>query len=84
MKLAFIGTANWDIYANDDGQLSAIAKPGNSAGSSHFGDRDHIKRLMDQGYFTGTATEHGLELMHGLHTSFLPNGGKYLSFYAIT
>lgn len=80
MKLAFIGTANWDIYDNGNGQLSAIAKPGNSAGNSHYGDRNHIKRLMDMGYFTGTATEHGLELMNGLHTRLMPNGVKFLSF----
>lgn len=80
MKLAFVGTSNWDIYDDGNGRLSAIAKPGSGASNSHYGDRDHIKRLMDHGYFNDTPTEYGLELMEGLHTRVLTNGVRFLSF----
>jgi hypothetical protein len=80
MTLVFIGSSNWDIYDGGKGRLSAIPKPGVDAGSSHFCDRDHIKQLMNQGYFNDTPTEAGLELMEGIHTSFCPNGGKFITF----
>lgn len=69
---AFIGTANWDIFLHkDSGSLSAIPKPGNSASKSGYGDKHHVKKLMEEGYFADTPTEAGLELLEGLY-SVLP------------
>lgn len=75
MTLVFIGDANWDIYADDKGQLRAVPKPENpDCHETHFGDRNHIRRLMQQGYFNDEPTEAGLELMSGLHTRFYRMG----------
>lgn len=81
MKLAFIGSANWDLYVNDKGRIKAIPKPDKQdCGSCEFGDKWHIKRLMQQGYFNDTPTDAGLELMEGLHTILFGNGARLLSF----
>ena len=80
MKLAFIGSSNWDIWDAGNGRLVAIPKNGNDASGSHFGDRHHIKRLINNGFFNDVATDHGLEIMHGIHTKILPCGGKFVSF----
>jgi len=67
--LTFIGDANWDLYAQPDGRLWAIPKPDClGCHMSPFGDRHHVKRLMDKGYFTSTPTDAGLALMEGLYT----------------
>lgn len=40
----------WDIYANEDGKLAAVAaSPGRN--SSHFGDKYHVRHLIRQGAF---------------------------------
>jgi len=54
---------NWDIYADKEGTLYSIARPGTSCQNSYFGDCRHISRLMRQGYFRDTLTEYGRELM---------------------
>lgn len=77
-KLAFTGTANWDIWANDEGKCIALAKLNSGASDSHFGDLNHIRRLIAQGYFDGTPTEYGLTLLSGMYTAILSNGVKIL------
>lgn len=78
----FIGDANWDIYADDNGKLYSIGKAerrGSDGANmdTWFGDRDHIRRLIDKGYFNDTPTDAGLELLSGLHSSIVtPSKGK--------
>ncbi|MBR2579211.1 MAG: hypothetical protein IKE41_03665 [Clostridia bacterium] len=55
---------NWDIYADKKGTLYSIARPGTSCGNSYFGDCNHIKNLIRQGYFSDTLTEYGKALMN--------------------
>lgn len=73
LKLAFIGDANWDIYSDENGSLWAIAKsecPG--AADAYFGDKDHIKRLINEGSFSyKEVTDAGLELLSGLGHRFI-------------
>jgi hypothetical protein len=82
LKLAFIGDSNWDIYANADGKLFSVGKPERRGTDgrnmdTHYGDKYHIRRLMDKGYFDGIPTEVGLELMSGLHClKHNPSKGK--------
>lgn len=69
MKLAFIGDSNWDIYVLPNKSLRAVPKPDkNSAEESFFGDKQHIRLLMANGYFHDKPTEVGLELLEGLHS----------------
>lgn len=55
---------NWDIYADEKGVLYSIARPGTGCGSTFFGDKNHIKNLMKQGYFSDTLTEYGKKIMN--------------------
>ena len=80
--LVFIGDANWDLYAQPDGRLWAIPKP-DCLGCymSPFGDRDHVKRLIDKGHFNSTPTDAGLALMEGLYTRLMTDSkGKRFGF----
>lgn len=78
----FIGDANWDIYANNEGKLYSIGKAerrGTDARNmdTMYGDRNHVRRLIDRGYFDSTPTEAGLELMSGLQSVIIkPSRGK--------
>tara|TARA_B100000749_G_C18436960_1_gene470489 strand:- start:865 stop:1188 length:324 start_codon:yes stop_codon:yes gene_type:complete len=76
--LVFIGDANWDIYADSDNKLWSIPKPEcPSAEMTPFGDRDHVRRLMDAGHFNDIPTDAGLALMRGLHSKiFTPPNQK--------
>mgnify|MGYP003641651065 FL=1 len=69
----FVGDSNWDIYSDDSGTLYSIGKPerrGVDAANmdTFFGNKSHIKRLIDNGHFSSVPTEAGLELMSGLHS----------------
>lgn len=55
---------NWDIYADKKGALYSIARPNSGCGSTFFGDCNHIKALIRQGYFHDTLTEYGRQLMN--------------------
>lgn len=80
-QLAFIGSANWDIYLGFDGNLWAVPKPEHpDCHETYFGNRDHIKKLMANGWFDDEPTEVGLALMEGLQSRLLPNG-HFLSFH---
>lgn len=69
MQKVIIGTANWDIHADQKGRLWSIPKPEiKGCESSGFGDKYHIKKLMANGIDQGQFTEAGLELMAGLHS----------------
>lgn len=78
----FIGDANWDIYADSEGKLYSIGKPerrGTDAAKmdTMFGDREHVRRLIDRGHFSSIPTEAGLELMSGLNSAIItPARGK--------
>lgn len=68
-SLAFIGTCNWDLWVCEDNKLHSIPKDENpDCKPSAFGDKNHIRRLMSQGYFSDKPTEAGLKLMNGLHS----------------
>ncbi|MEZ9616602.1 hypothetical protein AB4425_17120 [Vibrio sp. 10N.261.51.A1] len=81
MKRIFIGTANWDLYVDDNLRVWSYPKPDvcTSVKSSFFGDRNHLLRLMQQGGDLGEITEAGLELLSGLHHCFMP-GWNWLKF----
>ena len=75
--LVFIGTANWDTYAQPDGRLWAIPKADClGCHMSPFGDRHHILKLMRKGAFDDAPTAAGLALMEGLYSQIItpPNG----------
>lgn len=84
LRLAFIGDANWDIYADENDSLYSIPKQDAcpSCQASCFGDKEHIRRLMSSGYFSDQPTEAGLELLEGLHSKcFTSLSGK--KFYLL-
>lgn len=56
--------SNWDIYADKKGALYSIARPNSGCGSTIFGDCNHVKNLIRQGYFSDTLTEYGRQLMN--------------------
>ncbi len=72
-----VKNSNWDICITHDDKLAAIAK--GSASDSHFGDKNHIKRLMNAGFFDDNAewTEEGLEYMYGIHSALTCELGSY-------
>ena len=51
-------TSNWDIYETKTGYFYSIARKGSTAESTIFGDINHIKNLIRQGYFNNTLTEY--------------------------
>ena len=55
--------SNWDIYADEKGTLYSIARPQSGCGSTIFGDKNHVKNLIRQGYFSDTLTEYGRQIM---------------------
>lgn len=55
---------NWDIYADTKGTLYSIARTGSGCNNSFFGDCNHIKNLIRRGYFGGTLTDYGMQLMN--------------------
>ncbi len=54
---------NWDIYADTNGRLYSIPRKGSGCQGTHYGDINHVKNLMRQGYFRDTLTPYGFELM---------------------
>jgi hypothetical protein len=84
LRLIKKGDSNWDLYSNPLGKVVAIPNAiGKERGSnaSHFGDCEHLRRLMDAGYmeFSGF-TEDGLSFMNGLHSKYLFNKNYGLDF----
>lgn len=72
MQLAFVGTSNWDLYVDEKSRLWSIPKPEiNGCESSAYGDKFHIKYLMQTWGFDGKPTEVGLKLLSGLHSIIL-------------
>lgn len=73
LTLAFVGEANWDIYVDSNEKLWAMAKPEcPGAEDSYFGDKQHIKRLINEDCFSyKEATEAGLKLLSGLGHRFI-------------
>lgn len=76
LKLAIIKKgSNWDLYVSDDNYFSSIAKV-EGAKDSHFGNKHHIAKLMNDGYFdidSREFTEAGLEALSGIHSFILFN-----------
>lgn len=76
LKLAIVKEAsNWDLYVNAQGYFSAIAKV-EGAKDSHFGDKRHVAKLMDDGYLNVdhlVFTEDGLNALSGIHSTILFN-----------
>lgn len=75
--------SNWDIFANKNGSLVAKAKEGSGAGDSHMGDKHHILRLMQNGWFDlndKKFTEAGLELFSGLSSKLIFNDDGSVKF----
>ena len=60
-----VGSANWDIYADIYGTLYSIVKPDiRGCQGTYFGDINHVKHLMRQGYWSASLTEYGKKLMN--------------------
>lgn len=60
----FVGcdNSNWQLYANDAGRLASVAvKPG--CISTHFGDVNHVKRIIANYGRNYTLTPYGAELI---------------------
>lgn len=78
MQLAFVGTCNWDLYLNQTGSLYAIPKPNapKDCRSTWFGDKNHVRNLMQELYFDDTPTDIGLALLEGLSSRFPPLNTK--------
>ena len=57
-------TSNFDIYADNKGTLYSIPRKGSGCRGTYFGDVNHIRHLMRQGYFSGTLTLYGLKMMY--------------------
>ena len=57
-------SSNWDIYASKRGTLYSIPRPGSGCRGTFYGDTNHIRHLMRQGYFSDTLTEYGRQLMN--------------------
>lgn len=55
---------NWDIYATEDGTLYSIARNGSGCRNTYFGDVNHIRHLMREGYWSSTLTPYGFKLMN--------------------
>jgi hypothetical protein len=74
LKLIFIGTDSWDLYASNTGTVWAIPKPLScpSVKKSYFGNKHHLLKLMRSGDDLGEITQDGLEFCCGLHHRFLP------------
>ncbi|ELP5729208.1 hypothetical protein QTV44_002474 [Vibrio vulnificus] len=79
--LIFIGTANWDLYLDNDGYVWSVPKPTAcpSCKTSYFGDKHHLRKLMQSGNDLGTITEHGREYLSGLYTQLM-DGWHWLRF----
>lgn len=82
--ICYTKTSNWDLKLTQEGMLMAIPtdealKKG--AKSSYFGDKHHVRKLMDQGYFEPNDhifTEEGLELFSGLNSNLIyDDNGKF-------
>jgi hypothetical protein len=82
LKKAFVGDSNWDIYADEDGKLYSVGKAelrGSDGANmdTFYGDKNHIRRLMDRGYFSYPPTEVGLKLLSGLcSVMFTPENSR--------
>ncbi|OEE38294.1 hypothetical protein A1QO_02635 [Vibrio genomosp. F10 str. ZF-129] len=85
LKCIFIGTANWNLYADSEGTVFSIPKPDScpSVKQSWFGNKDHLLRLMrESGTETlGQVTEDGLEFINGLYHRLMPSSSPWLKFY---
>ncbi len=81
--------SDWDIYANKRDYLFAICKENNPNRDSHFGDKYHIKKLMNfylesnkrggkhDPFDFCNLTERGREVLSGLYSEI---DGRYISF----
>ncbi len=83
-KLIFIGSVNWDLYVDSKGSVWSIPKPDACPSTKHswYGDKYHLLKLMRESggeCHLGEVTEHGLELLNGLHHRILPDG-YFLTF----
>ena len=56
---------NWDIYADEKGNLYSIARKGSGCEGTYYGDIRHIKHLMRTGHWHDTLTPYGFKLMKG-------------------
>jgi len=70
LQLVATTDSNWDIYysAKADaspycGCLFSIAKPGSGAQGTTFGDFNHIRYLMRNGWWDGEFTPFGKKMM---------------------
>lgn len=79
-------SSNWTIQADDNDQLWSIPKK-QAVKSSYFGDKNHIKKLLNQcekyglnnDEYTKYITEAGRELMCGLNSKLFTDtkGNRY-------
>ena len=60
--LIAIGDCNWDYYT-DGARIAALAKPGNSAGDSQFGDLQYFRGHMTRNYSGEILTDAGRALV---------------------
>lgn len=59
-----VGSANWDIYADTNGTLYSIVKPGiKGCQGTYFGDTNHVRQLIRRGYWNNNLTDYGKKLM---------------------
>ena len=63
LTLFAVSGSNWDYYADETGTLYSIAKPGSGCQGTFFGDCNHIRHLINEGYWDGIFTEYGKKLM---------------------
>ena len=54
---------NFDIYADKNGTLYSIPRPGSGCCGTYYGDRQHIKKLIRQNTFSYTLTTYGEKVM---------------------
>jgi hypothetical protein len=84
MELLFSCSGNHDIYVDKNQQTFwSKSKDGNPKCDSYFGDKNHIRRLMDFEKKYGrnfidenVPTEKALELFSGMHSRLVGVEGK--------
>lgn len=86
LKICFDGrNTNWYLCSDSRGYVWSISKDGNTEGNTQFGDKNHIKRLINFGHFDrlDSITESGRELMSGLYSQLMTDSkGKKFSIIA--
>lgn len=71
MKKAFIGNSDsFDLFLDKNGRTLWSVPKATTTGctETRFGDKNHVLKLMGEGYFDDTPTESGLELLAGLRS----------------